>query len=206
MPGLGGQPHGSPTYPQPAVHGAPPPYPGPVAPPAWNQSGAQLPGIAASYQGPLAMPTAEPAAGRNRVAIVVAVVAVLVALAAVIGVGLLVLDRQAEPPAEPSSAPTLPPGSVGPPPGNLTMRDDTTTITLTWTDPSDGLVPFMVAGGRNGQSLGMMATVDPGRTSYTVNGLSTRVNYCFAVLAVYDTDQFATSDQVCTSRQVDTTD
>jgi hypothetical protein len=89
---------------------------------------------------------------------------------------------------------------VGPPPGNLAMRDDTTTITLTWTDPSDGLVPFMVAGGRTGQTLGMMATVDPGQTSYTVNGLSTRVNYCFAVLAVYDTDRFATSDQVCTTR------
>ncbi|WBB94699.1 fibronectin type III domain-containing protein [Verrucosispora sp. WMMC514] len=195
--GTGAQPHGPAAYPQPGGHGAPPPYPGPAASPAWSRSGSQLPGVAAPYQGPLAMPGAEPTAGRNRVAIVVAVVAVLVALAAVIGVGLLVLDRRAAPPTEPTT-PSL--GAVGPPPGNLTMRDDTTTITLTWTDPSDGLVPFMVAGGRTGQSLGMMATVDPGRTSYTVNGLSTLVNYCFAVLAVYDTDQFATSDQVCTSR------
>ncbi|MTK03174.1 fibronectin type III [Micromonospora sp. CP22] len=137
---------------------------------------------------------------------VVAVVAVLVALAAVIGVGLLVLDRRTAQPPAPPATPSASPDSVGPPPGNLTMRDDTTTITLTWTDPSDGLVPFMVAGGRTGQSLGMMATVDPGRTSYTVNGLSTRVNYCFAVLAVYDTDQFATSDQVCTSRETDPND
>ncbi len=142
------------------------------------------------------MPSGEPTPGRNRVAIVVAVVAVLVALAAVIGVGLLVLDRRAH--VDGTGDAVARRGR--PAPGNLTMRDDTTTITLTWTDPSDGLVPFMVAGGRTGQSLGMMATVDPGRTSYTVNGLSTRVNYCFAVLAVYDTDQFATSDQVCTSR------
>ncbi|MBX7266211.1 fibronectin type III domain-containing protein [Micromonospora sp. Llam7] len=126
---------------------------------------------------------------------VVAVVAVVVALAAVVGVAVLVLDRRAAPAPRPS------PAQAGPPPGDLAMRDDTNTITLTWTDPSDGVVPFVVAGGRVGQPLGMMATVDPGRTSHTVNGLNSRVDYCFAVLAVYDTDRFATSGQVCTSRE-----
>lgn len=59
----------------------------------------------------------------------------------------------------------------------------------------------MVAGGRAGLALGVMATVEPGRTSHTVNGLSSRVDYCFTVLAVYSTDSFATSSQVCTNRE-----
>jgi hypothetical protein len=89
----------------------------------------------------------------------------------------------------------------GPPPADLRLRDDTTTITITWTDPTGGGVPFMVAGGRAGQKLGVMATVDPGQTSYTVNGLNGKLDYCFTVLAVYSTDTFATSGQVCTDRE-----
>jgi hypothetical protein len=49
-----------------------------------------------------------------------------------------------------------------------------------------------------------MATVDPGQTSYTVNGLNSRVDYCFTVLAVYSTNSFATSGQVCTEREGNT--
>ncbi|WP_346775865.1 tetratricopeptide repeat protein [Micromonospora sp. HNM0581] len=169
----------------------------PAAAPHRGRPGLPLSSDAPPDQGPSRSPTADPAPNRHRVALVVAVVAVLVALASMAGVGLLLLDRQAAPPAQPSP-PTQ--GRDVRPPGDLTMRDDTTTITLTWADPSDGLVPFLVAGGRTGQTLGVMATVDAGQTSYTVNGLSPRVNYCFAVLAVHDTDQFAASDQVCTSR------
>ncbi len=69
-----------------------------------------------------------------------------------------------------------------------------------WADPSAGTVPFIVAGGRSGQTLGALASVDAGRTSYTVNGLSPEVDYCFTVLAVYGTDRYATSGQVCTHR------
>ncbi|MEV1147911.1 fibronectin type III domain-containing protein, partial [Micromonospora sp. NPDC049799] len=89
----------------------------------------------------------------------------------------------------------------GPGPGDLALRDDAATVTLTWDDPSGGAVPFMVAGGRAGQALGVLATVDPGRTSWTVNGLNSRVDYCFTVVAVYSTDVVATSAQVCTERE-----
>ncbi|WP_432954454.1 tetratricopeptide repeat protein [Micromonospora haikouensis] len=142
----------------------------------------------------------EDQAGRGRLLVVVAVVVALVVLAVMVGVAVLVLGRDAAPPpqATPSAAgPTV----DGPPPGDLELRDDSSTITLTWTDPSGGAVPFMVAGGRAGQKLGVMATVDPGQTSYTVNGLNARVDYCFTVLAVYSTDAFATSGQVCTQRE-----
>ncbi|WP_420811773.1 fibronectin type III domain-containing protein [Micromonospora endophytica] len=145
------------------------------------------------------LPTPEPA--RGRAALVVALISVVVAVAAVVGVGLLLLDRRAAVP-ETTAGPTT---EVGAPPTDLALRDDAATITLTWTDPSGGLVPFVVAGGRTGAPLRMMATVESGQTSYTVNGLSSRVDYCFTVLAVYDTDQLATSSQVCTSREAPST-
>ncbi|MBM0235442.1 fibronectin type III domain-containing protein [Micromonospora sp. STR1_7] len=139
--------------------------------------------------------------GRNRATLIGAVVASGVAAVALTGLGAVVLTRDDPPPTGPAAATTAAPTAAGPPPGDLKLRDDSVTITLTWTDPSGGTVPFMVAGGRAGQALGVMATVDPGRTSYTVNGLSTRVDYCFTVLAVYFTDSFATSGQVCTARE-----
>ena len=132
-------------------------------------------------------------------------VAAGVAVVAVAGLGAVVLTRDDPPPG--GSAPTAvaptaaAPTAAGPPPGDLKLRDNSTTITLTWTDPSGGAVPFMVAAGRAGQALGVMATVDPGKTSYTVNGLNSRVDHCFTVLAVYSTDSFATSGQVCTARE-----
>ncbi|SCL70322.1 Fibronectin type III domain-containing protein [Micromonospora citrea] len=144
--------------------------------------------------------------GRSRTVMIVAVVVVLLALVALVGVGVLLLSREAAPPSGPASpaaasATAGAPSADRPPPTDLTLRDDSATITLRWTDPAGGGVPFMVAGGRAGQKLGVMATVDPGQTSYTVNGLNSRVDYCFTVLAVYSTDTFATSGQVCTERE-----
>jgi hypothetical protein len=166
----------------------------------------------AFHQGPFGPPPAYPMIGepeehgRNRTAMIVAVVVTVLALAALVGVGVLLLSREAAPPSGPASpvaatATVAAPSATRPPPGGLRLRDDSATITLTWTDPTGGAVPFMVAGGRAGQKLGVMATVDPGQTSYTVNGLNSRVDYCFTVLAVYSTDSFATSGQVCTERE-----
>lgn len=146
----------------------------------------------------------EGSAGRNRATLIGAVVAAGVAVVAVVGLGAVVLTRDDPPPsgtAPTAVAPTGVPTAAGPPPGDLKLRDNSTTITLTWTDPSGGAVPFMVAAGRAGQALGVLATVDPGKTSYTVNGLNSRVDHCFTVLAVYSTDSFATSSQVCTARE-----
>lgn len=138
--------------------------------------------------------------GRNRAALIGAVVAAGVAVVAVAGLGAVMLTRDDPPPI--GTAPTAAaPTAAGLPPGDLKLRDDSATITLTWTDPTGGAVPFMVAAGRAGQALGVIATVDPGRTTYTVNGLNSRVDHCFTVLAVYSTDSFATSGQVCTARE-----
>jgi hypothetical protein len=145
----------------------------------------------------------EERAGRGRTTLIVAAVVALVVLAVMVGVAVLVFGREAAPPPEaaPASPSAAAPRAGGPPPDDLKLRDDGSAIALTWTDPSSGAVPFMVAGGRTGQKLGVLATVDPGQTSYTVNGLNARVDYCFTVLAVYSTDTFATSGQVCTERE-----
>ncbi|MFG1676117.1 fibronectin type III domain-containing protein [Micromonospora sp. NPDC049282] len=173
------------TRPEPAAY----PEQGswPAVPPAFHQS--------AAY------PVAEQPEprGRNRTVLALVVGGAVLAVVAVVAGGAVWLNRDAAPPAPAPTA--VKPKVTGPPPGDLRLRDDTTTITVTWTDPTGGAVPFVVAGGRAGQKLGVMATVDAGQTRYTVNGLSAKLDYCFTVLAVYSTDTYATSGQVCTDRE-----
>ncbi|MFE9205418.1 hypothetical protein [Micromonospora sp. NPDC007230] len=159
--------------------------------------------VPAPFHQPPAYPVVEEPEprGRNRTAVAVVVGAAVVAVVAVLGVGVVLLNRDAATPPPVSGPSPGKPKVSGPPPGDLRLQDEATTITVTWTDPTDGGVPFVVAGGRAGQKLGVMATVDPGETRYTVNGLSAKLDYCFTVLAVYSTDTYATSGQVCTDRQ-----
>jgi hypothetical protein len=84
-------------------------------------------------------------------------------------------------------------------PRDLKLRDDGASVTLTWTDPSAGTVPFIVAGGRQG-ALRQLQTVGPGTTTYTLNGLNPKLDYCFTVAAVYDTSRVELSDLACTKR------
>ncbi|MFF5180033.1 hypothetical protein ACFY2Q_18580 [Micromonospora sp. NPDC000316] len=186
------------TAPEPHTVPGQRPYPG-------QQYQYQYPGQGHPQDG---YPSAYPeggSSGRGRGMLIGAAVAAVVAVVAVVGLGAVLLNRDDPPPSgsATAAAPTTAtaPTAAGPAPGDLALRDDSATITLSWTDPSGGAVPFMIAGGRAGQALGVLATVDPGRTSYTVSGLNSRVDYCFTVLAVYSTDSFATSGQVCTERE-----
>ncbi|WP_018216070.1 fibronectin type III domain-containing protein [Salinispora vitiensis] len=157
---------------------------------------------------PAAHPAREPQRrDRNWTVVATVLAAAGVAAVAIVGTGLVVLLRS-DPTAAPlpetprASAAETPSGvPSAPPPTDLSLRDDRSSVTLTWTDPSDGTVPFVVAAGQAGQQLGMNGRVEPGRTSYTINGLSAGVDYCFTVLAVYSTETFTTSGQVCTNRE-----
>jgi hypothetical protein len=80
------------------------------------------------------------------------------------------------------------------------LRDEGTSITLTWQDPSGGEVPFIVAGARAGEQSRPFAQLPVGRTGYTVNGLNPRLQYCFTIVAVYSTDEVVPSALVCTRR------
>ena len=118
----------------------------------------------------------------------------------------------ARPDSEPSDAENLPPapsavatatigGATGNPsaPRNIRLRDNGTSITLGWTDPSKGTVSFIVAGGQQG-AIRQLQVLTPGSTTYTINGLNPRLDYCFTVAAVYDTTRVELSDLTCTKR------
>jgi hypothetical protein len=85
-------------------------------------------------------------------------------------------------------------------PLDLRLRDDATSITLTWTDPSDGTAPFVVAGGRSDQGYRPLQSLGSGHTSYTINGLDPNVDYCFLVAAIYTGELTVPSNPVCTQR------
>lgn len=86
------------------------------------------------------------------------------------------------------------------PPGALRVAENGEAVLLSWTDPSGGRVPFVVTGGRRGERLTVMAQLDPGVTSYRVNGLNPKLDYCFTVIALYSGTELERSEQACTSR------
>ncbi|GAA3190624.1 tetratricopeptide repeat protein [Dactylosporangium siamense] len=117
--------------------------------------------------------------------------------------------RDGQPPASAATSKNEPTGPSGPSgaaaanpkaPGALKLRDDKTSITLTWTDPSKGSAPFIVAGGQQG-ALRQLQVLAAGATTYTLNGLNPTLDYCFTVAAVYGTDSVALSGLACTQRK-----
>jgi Fibronectin type III domain len=141
---------------------------------------------------------------RTRTPLIALGVFTLAAVVAAVVVGLVVLVR-AHPTATAgahatesaaSSASTAP----GAPPTDVKLRDDGGTVTLTWTDPSHGTVPFFVEVGKPGAQLQLYGTLPQGETTYRIVGLNPRLDYCFSVIAVYGTNVVAPSDLVCTRR------
>jgi hypothetical protein len=99
---------------------------------------------------------------------------------------------------QPASPPSVRP-SDGAPTG-VRLRDEGTSITVSWRDPSDGKAPFIVAVGHPGEQVRPYSQVPPGQTSVTVYGLNPGLDYCVTVAAVYSTETFPISDLVCTQR------
>jgi hypothetical protein len=126
---------------------------------------------------------------------------VLVAAMALIGGGIAayLVFRAPAPGARPEATAT-PTADALRPPGDLRLRDAGSSITLTWTDPSKGTVPFIVAGGRAENALNPLGSVESGKTSYTLNGISSTADYCFLVAAVYSPQHTVPSSLVCTTR------
>jgi hypothetical protein len=109
------------------------------------------------------------------------------------------------PTVSPSSVSPTPAGpspyvGAGLPPGQLTMKDDGYSVTLSWLDPSAGQVPFLVTGGRVGEQSEPLVSVPPGMTTKTLYGLNPHYNYCYTVAAVWSSDFIQPSAQICTKR------
>jgi Tetratricopeptide repeat len=145
---------------------------------------------------------------RNGGLIVLTTILVVLLVAAVAVAVNLYRHRADTPTASPSggaSASASPGSATLPthaPPTDVKLRDNGDHATLTWTDPTAGTVPFLISGGRSGQEQHAYATVPAGTTTYPVNALNVRYDYCFVVIAVYSTTDLVTSDLVCTRRHV----
>jgi hypothetical protein len=134
----------------------------------------------------------------------VVAIAIVAAIALLGGAAASVLAfMAAAPESDDGDKPPATATAGGEPPGaptGLQLRDQATSITLTWTDPSQGTVSFIVAGGQDGAGIRPLHTLLPGATTHTVHGLNPRLDYCFTVAAVYDTNRVAISDLACTRR------
>jgi hypothetical protein len=180
-------PPSAPGYAQPGRAGD---YrPGPPSAPGYPQPAAAHPGPSSAEGGNGA------ASYRKGLGLFAAIAAVLASVIAVVALVFVLANRSGDPGSD-SDVPTL----AGPPPSDVRLRDSGAGIKISWQDPSDGSVSFMVAMGRTGEELKPIATLGPGQTSYELGGLNASLNYCFTVIAVYRSNQFATSPQACTSR------
>jgi hypothetical protein len=138
-----------------------------------------------------------PAYRKRGVSVFAAIAAVMASVIAVAALVFVLANRGKENgSATASDVPTL----AGAAPGEVKLHDRGAEIELNWKDPTAGTVSFMIVMAHPGEELKPMATLGPGKTSYRAGGLSTELNYCFAVVAVYRANQFATSPESCTSR------
>jgi hypothetical protein len=138
-----------------------------------------------------------PAYPRRGPVLFAAVAAALAAVIAVVALVFVLADRRGDDPGQDTDVPTL---GGGPPPADVRIRDFGSRIQVTWSDPGEGKTSFIVTGGHPGEVLRPMGEVGPGVTRYDLQGLNDQLDYCFAVVAVYGTDRFASSPQTCTSR------
>ncbi|TDQ54991.1 hypothetical protein [Actinorugispora endophytica] len=80
------------------------------------------------------------------------------------------------------------------------VADDQETLTLAWTDNSQGRASYHVVGGPVGTAPGTLAQGEPMTTRMEISGLNPAFDYCFTVVAVVSVDEVAPSENVCTDR------
>jgi hypothetical protein len=140
-----------------------------------------------------AMASAPDAYRKRGPAIFAAIAACMAAIIAVVALVFVLANRK---PGGGDNTPVL----AGAPPTDVRLDDRGSHIGLTWTDPAAGKTSFLVTGGHPGGMLAAMGQTGPGVTKYALDGLNVKLDYCFAIVAVYSTKKFASSPQVCTSR------
>jgi hypothetical protein len=101
-------------------------------------------------------------------------------------------SRTSDPGPSPSAGP--------PPPIRLKLADQGAAVVLSWNDPSEGTVSFVVAYGHADKAAENTQRLPAGTTSITINGLNAAVDYCFTVAGIESTTTIALSPLVCTQR------
>jgi hypothetical protein len=138
----------------------------------------------------------------------VATLLVGVLLVAVVLVGFVVFgrpdrDREADTAREAATPqPTIfiTPATEGAP-TDVRLADVGSSVTLAWTDPTQGTVQFLITAAPASGTALPVRDVPRRITTITFSGLDPKVNYCFAVAAVYAFDRIAKSPTVCTARR-----
>jgi hypothetical protein len=100
------------------------------------------------------------------------------------------------PPSHPSSA------GIRGAPRDVVLHDEGTSITVTWTDPTDGTGGVLLALNRAGQPAGPLRSLPAGTHEDRITGLDPNADYCVVLAVVYDEDAVAQAAQVCTHRKV----
>jgi hypothetical protein len=139
---------------------------------------------------------AYPRGGGRGVAVFAAIAAALAVVIAVVVLVVVLAGGRSD-----DDAPDGVPRLGGQAPTDVRLRDLGSTIEVSWVDPTDGTVSFMVMGGRTDQQFKSLGQVGPTVTRLELHGLNARLDYCFSVVAVYSAKQVQPSTQVCTSRR-----
>jgi hypothetical protein len=154
--------------------------------------------VPAHRHGPAPAPPAPQQRERKRSRIPLILLAVVLALAVLGGSAALVIAFLSSEPRrdpEPSASASTAPSAI-----RLTLDDKGATVTLTWTDPSGGRVPFVVSYGRAEGPADRTERVQAGTTTLSVNQLNPAQDYCFTVEVGDPAAGVAPSPTVCTSR------
>jgi hypothetical protein len=151
---------------------------------------------------------------RMRTAVVVGLAVVVVTGTAAVAVGLAGRGSGKPPQAKTLSiadrvGAILDPAAAGapivpgqPPPGDVQLlpRDNGSTISITWTDPSGGRAPFVVAAAPAGDHPMIEAALQPGTTQYLLKVGDSKKDYCVVVGVYYDPAKVTKSGAACTNR------
>ena len=85
-------------------------------------------------------------------------------------------------------------------PRDVVLHDAGTSITVSWTDPTDGSGGVLLALARAGQPAGPLRSLPPGTHEELLTGLDPAADYCVVLAVVYAQDAVAQAARVCTHR------
>jgi hypothetical protein len=142
---------------------------------------------------------------RRRLLLIVGAVAVLVVAAVVaallfsgaFGTNALVGGEPRRPAPTTAPPPTPTPDRA---PLDVRLRDDRTSILVSWTEPAAGPAPVVIAIARDQQPATIVTTLAPGTREYTLDKLDPAANYCVILAAVYPGETSSAATSVCTTR------
>jgi hypothetical protein len=85
-------------------------------------------------------------------------------------------------------------------PRDVALKDDGTSITVTWSDPTGGTGAVLVSVAKAGQPTGPVRTLPPGTRVDVLTGLDPTADYCVVLAVAYADDVATPATRVCTQR------